>query len=212
MGSAHWDPWTWPRSQASTPLKSHRKGASLEDSARPDSPSPQGVVNTVSKGKRAVLSSQSQNTWLPAALGTSLTTELSTCFKCSPCSRQWQGCTEFLGCLLTLAHAPPSFGAFYILKAWQVFQEGRAPGTWKFMCPLENPAPKTDRCRRLKDICPGSKTRLFAPGIPEIVIQQLFLPSSKQNPAQKTSRKRTKMSLSTAHHLSSEKATCTKCD
>ena len=59
VGSAHWDPWTWPRSQASTPLMSHGKGASWEDSARPDSPSPQGVMNTVSKGKWDALSSQS---------------------------------------------------------------------------------------------------------------------------------------------------------
>ena len=149
------------------PLNSHGKGASWEDSARPDSPSPQGVANTVSKGKWDALSSQSQNTWLPAALGTSLTTELSTCFKCSPCSRQWQGSTEFLGGLLTLARAPASFGVLYILKVWQVFQEGRAPGTWKSTCPLENPKPKTDRCRHLKDVCPGSKTRLFAPGVPQ---------------------------------------------
>lgn len=61
------------------------------------------------------------------------------------------------------------FGVFYIPKTSKCFQdsfrlaEGRAWSTWKFMCPLENPRPMTDRCQ----LCPGSKISLFAPGIPQ---------------------------------------------
>ena len=152
------------------------------------------------------------NTWLPAALGTSLTTVLSTCFKCSPCSRQRQGSTKFLGGLLTLAMPLLPLVCFTFQKSGKFSKKG---GSRDLKIHVSLGGPKDWQVSAYEKCLPGLQDMAVCTwNSTEIAIQQLFPPSPKHggsNPAQRTSRRRTKMSLSTAHHLSSERPTCTKC-